>query len=174
MKRLSGNSTLYNKGEVLQCAALPEHGYILGSWSGLVNDLSSNPLTLEASEFGTLTANFKPALSPEAYIFMIVGIVGASSVFLGWYYKFGQRRYISRYMTRIETTYDTLHETEEEQCLRQLRSIRKELLYLLRKDHYPILITTFLTRKLQTILKASNMEKNTYDFIRYLVHSPHS
>lgn len=143
MKRLSGNSTLYNKGEVLQCAALPERGYILGSWSGLVNDLSSNPLTLEASEFGTLTANFKPALSPEAYIFMIVGIVGASSVFLGWYYKFGQRRYISRYMTRIETTYDTLHETEE-QCLGQLRSIRKELLYLFKKgslsdSHYNIL-----------------------------------
>ena len=144
MKRLSGNSTLYNKGEVLQCAALPERGYILGSWSGLVNDLSSNPLTFEASEFGTLTANFKPALSPEAYIFMIVGIVGASSVFLGWYYKFGQRRYISRYMTRIETTYDTLHETEEEQCLRRLRSIRKELLYLFKKgslsdSHYNIL-----------------------------------
>ncbi|MGH9924757.1 MAG: beta-propeller fold lactonase family protein, partial [Nitrososphaeraceae archaeon] len=86
IKRLSGNSTLYNKGEVLQCAAIPERGYILGSWSGLANDLSSNPLTLEASEFGTLTANFKPALSPEAYVFMIGGVAGASSVFLGWYY----------------------------------------------------------------------------------------
>jgi YVTN family beta-propeller protein len=144
IKRLSGNSTLYNKGEVLQCAAIPERGYILGSWSGLANDLSSNPLTLEASEFGTLTANFKPALSPEVYVFMIGGIVGASSIFLGWYYKFGQRRYISRYMTRIETTYDTLHETEEEQCIRQLRSIRKELLYLFKKgslsdSHYNIL-----------------------------------
>ncbi|MGE5661073.1 MAG: InlB B-repeat-containing protein [Ignavibacteriales bacterium] len=144
IKRLSGNSTLYNKGEVLQCAAIPERGYVLGSWSGLANDLSSNPLTLEASEFGTLTANFKPALSPEAYVFMIGGIVGASSVFLGWYYKYGQRRYISRYMTRIETTYDTLHETEEEQCIRQLRSIRKELLYLFKKgslsdSHYNIL-----------------------------------
>ena len=61
IKRLSGNSTLYNKGEVLQCVSVPERGYILGSWSGLANDLSSNPLTLEASEFGTLTANFKPA-----------------------------------------------------------------------------------------------------------------
>jgi YVTN family beta-propeller protein len=144
IKTLSGNSTLYDKGEVLQCAAIPERGYLLGSWSGLVNDLSSDPLTLEASEFGTLTANFKPALSPEAYVFMIGGIVGASSVFVGWYYKFGQRRYINRYMTRIETTYDTLHETEEEQCIRQLRSIRKELLYLFKKgslsdSHYNIL-----------------------------------
>ena len=144
VKRLSGNSTLYTKGEVLQCAAVPERGYVLSSWSGLVDDLSSNPLTLEVSEFGTLTANFKPALSPEAYVFMIGGVAGASSVFLGWYYKFGQRRYISRYMTRIETTYDTLHEKEEEQCIRQLRSIRKELLYLFKKgslsdSHYNIL-----------------------------------
>jgi YVTN family beta-propeller protein len=144
IKRLSGNSTLYNKGEVLQCAAIPERGYILGSWSGLANDLSSNPLTLEVSDFGTLTANFKPALSPEAYVFMIGGVAGVSSVFLGWYYKFGQRRYISRYMTRIETTYDTLHEIDKEQCIMQLRSIRKELLYLFKKgslsdSHYNIL-----------------------------------
>ena len=63
---------------------------------------------------------------------------------MGWYYKFGQRRYINRYMTRIENTYDTLHYTEEEQCIRQLRSIRKELLYLFKKgslsdSHYNIL-----------------------------------
>lgn len=144
LKGLSGNSTLYSKGEVLQCAAIPERGYILGSWSGLTNDLSSNPLTLEASEFGTLIANFKPALSPEVYVFMIGGIVGASSVFLGWYYKYGQRRYINRYMTRIQTTYDTLHEVEKEQCIMQLRSIKRELLYLFKKgslsdSHYNIL-----------------------------------
>jgi YVTN family beta-propeller protein len=144
VKRLSGNSTLYNKGEILQCSAIPERGFILDSWSGLANDLSSNPLTLEASEFGTLTANFKPALSPEVYVFMIGGIAGATSVFLGWYYKFGQRRYVSRYMTRIETTYDTLHEIEKEQCIMQLRSIRRELLYLFKRgslsdSHYNIL-----------------------------------
>src|SRR5918996_1725533 len=141
-------------------------GYLLGSWSGLVNDLSNNPLTLEASEFGTLTANFKPALSPEAYVLIIGGIVGASSVFVGWYYKFGQRRYINRYMTRIETTYDTLHETEEEQCIRQLRGIRKELLYLFKKgslsdSHYNILDK-----------KALDVEKNTCDSIKYLVRNP--
>ena len=75
---------------------------------------------------------------------MIGGIAGASSIFLGWYYKFGQRRYISRYMTRIETTYDTLHEIDREHCIMQLRSIRKELLYLFKKgslsdSHYNIL-----------------------------------
>lgn len=144
VKRLSGNSTLYDKGQILQCAAIPERGYILGSWSGLANDLSSNPLTLEVTQFGTLTANFKPALSAEAYIFMLGGLAGASSIFLGWYYKYGQRRYINRYMTRIETTYDTLHEIDKEQCIMQLRSIRRELLYLFKKgslsdSHYNIL-----------------------------------
>jgi YVTN family beta-propeller protein len=144
VKRLSGNSTLYNKGEVLQCTAIPGYGYILASWSGITNDLGSNPLTLEVSEFGTLTANFKPALSPEAYVFMLGGLAGASSVFLGWYYKYGQRRYINRYMTRIETTYETLHEIDKEQCVMQLRSIRRELIYLFKKgslsdSHYNIL-----------------------------------
>lgn len=117
---------------------------LFDSWSGLANDLNSNPLTVEVSEFGTLTANFKPALSPEAYVFMLGGVVGASSIFLGWYYKYGQRRYVRRYLTRIETTYDTLHKIDKEQCILQLQNIRKELLYLYKKgslsdSHYNIL-----------------------------------
>ena len=142
--RLSENSTLYNRGEILQCTAIPERGFVFDSWSGLANDLNSNPLTLEVSEFGTLTANFSPALSPEAYVFMLGGVVGASSIFLGWYYKYGQRRYVARYLTRIETTYDTLHKIDKEQCILQLQNIRKELLYLYKRgslsdSHYNIL-----------------------------------
>ncbi|MGA7370216.1 MAG: beta-propeller fold lactonase family protein [Nitrososphaeraceae archaeon] len=142
--RISENSTLYNRGEVIQCTAIPERGFVFDSWSGLVNDLNSNPLTVEVSEFGTLTANFKPALSPEAYVFMLGGVAGASSIFLGWYYKYGQRRYVRRYLTRIETTYDTLHKIDKEQCILQLQNIRKELLYLYKKgslsdSHYNIL-----------------------------------
>jgi YVTN family beta-propeller protein len=144
VKRIVENSTLYNRGDVLQCTAIPERGFVFDSWSGLANDLNSNPLTVEVSEFGTLTANFKPALSPEAYVFMLGGVAGASSIFLGWYYKYGQRRYVSRYLTRIETTYDTLHKIDKEQCILQLQNIRKELLYLYKKgslsdSHYNIL-----------------------------------
>lgn len=142
--RLSENSTLYNMGDVLQCTAIPERGYIFDSWTGIANDLSSNPLTMEVSEFGTLTANFKPALSPEVYIFMLGGMVGASSIFLGWYYKYGQRRYTKKYLTRIETTYETLRNEDKEQCIMQLQNIRRELLYLFKKgslsdSHYNIL-----------------------------------
>ena len=106
--------------------------------------LTSNPLTLEISSFGTLTANFKSAITPEVYIFAIGGIVGATSVFVGWYYKYGQRRYINRYLTRIQSTYDTLHEEDKQQCILELQSIRRELLYLYKKgslsdSHYNIL-----------------------------------
>jgi YVTN family beta-propeller protein len=144
LRVMSGNSTSYNRGQNLQCIATPERGYAFASWSDLANDLNDNPLTFEISEFGTLTANFRPTITPEAYVFAIGGIVGATSVFLGWYYKYGQRRYVNRYLTRIESTYDTLHEKDKQQCILQLQSIRRELVYLYKKgslsdSHYNIL-----------------------------------
>jgi YVTN family beta-propeller protein len=144
LRVVSGNSTSYNRGQNLQCIATPERGYAFASWSDLANDLSNNPITLKVSEFGTLTANFRPAITPETYVFAIGGVVGATSVFLGWYYKYGQRRYVNRYLTRIESTYDTLHEKDKQQCILQLQSIRRELIYLYKKgslsdSHYNIL-----------------------------------
>ena len=144
VKNVSGNSTSYDRGQKLQCVAIPERGYAFSSWSDIGNDINRNPLTLETSGFGTLTANFRSAITPEVYIFAIGGIVGATSVFVGWYNKYGQRRYINRYLTRIESTYDTLHEKDKQQCILQLRRIRTELLYLFKKgslsdSHYNIL-----------------------------------
>jgi YVTN family beta-propeller protein len=144
VKNISENSTLYDRGQKLQCVAIPERGYTFESWSDVGNDINRNPLILETSGFGTLTANFKSAITPEVYIFAIGGIVGAISVFVGWYNKYGQRRYINRYLTRIESTYDTLHDKDKQQCILQLRRIRTELLYLFKKgslsdSHYNIL-----------------------------------
>jgi YVTN family beta-propeller protein len=144
VKNISGNSTSYDRGRKLQCVAIPERGYAFESWSDVGNDINRNPLTLETSGFGTLTANFRSAITPEVYIFAIGGIVGATSVFVGWYNKYGQRRYINRYLTRIESTYDTLHDKDKQQCILQLRRIRTELLYLFKKgsisdSHYNIL-----------------------------------
>ncbi|HEU4444296.1 MAG TPA: beta-propeller fold lactonase family protein [Nitrososphaeraceae archaeon] len=144
LRVVSGNSTSYNIGQNLQCIATPERGYAFASWSDLANDLRNNPITFKVSEFGTLTANFRPTITPETYVFAIGGIVGATSVFLGWYYKYGQRRYVNRYLTRIESTYDTLHEKDKQQCILQLQSIRRELVYLYKKgslsdSHYNIL-----------------------------------
>jgi YVTN family beta-propeller protein len=144
LRVISGNSTSYNIGQDLQCIATPERGYAFASWSDLVADISNNPLTIKVSKFGTLTANFRPTITPETYVFAIGGIVGATSVFLGWYYKYGQRRYVNRYLTRIQSTYDTLHEKDRQQCILQLQSIRRELIYLYKKgslsdSHYNIL-----------------------------------
>jgi YVTN family beta-propeller protein len=144
IKNISGNSTSYDRGQKLQCVAIPERGYAFESWSDIGNNINRNPLILETSGFGTLTANFRSAITPEVYIFVIGGIVGATSVFVGWYNKYGQRRYINRYLTRIESTYDTLHDKDKQQCILQLRRIRTELLYLFKKgsisdSHYNIL-----------------------------------
>ena len=144
IKNISGNSTSYDRGQKLQCVAIPERGYTFESWSDVGNDINRNPLILETSGFGTLTANFRSAITPEVYIFAIGGIVGATSVFVGWYNKYGQRRYVNRYLTRIESTYDTLHDKDKQQCILQLRRIRTELLYLFKKgsisdSHYNIL-----------------------------------
>jgi YVTN family beta-propeller protein len=145
LRVMSGNSTSYNRGQNLQCIATPERGYAFASWSDFANDLSNNnPILFKVSQFGTLTANFRPAITPETYVFAIGGVVGATSVFLGWYYKYGQRRYVNRYLTRIQSTYDTLHEKDKQQCILQLQSIRRELIYLYKKgslsdSHYNIL-----------------------------------
>src|SRR5918999_700018 len=134
LRVISGNSTSYNRGQNLQCIATPERGYAFASWSDFANDLSNNnPILFKVSQFGTLTANFRPAITPETYVFAIGGVVGATSVFLGWYYKYGQRSYVNRYLTRIQSTYDTLHEKDKQQCILQLQSIRSELIYLYKK-----------------------------------------
>jgi YVTN family beta-propeller protein len=144
LRNPSGNSSSYDRGQVLECLALPERGYAFSSWSGVVSEPNKNPLKLKISSFGTLNANFHSAITPEVYIFAIVGIVGAASVFAGWYYKYGQRRYIKRYLTRIQSTYDTLHEKDMQQCISQLHGIRRELIYLFKRgslsdSHYNIL-----------------------------------
>jgi YVTN family beta-propeller protein len=144
LRVMSGNSTSYNRGQNLQCFATPERGYAFASWSDYANDLSNNPVSFKVSQFGTLTANFRPAITPETYVFAIGGVVGATSVFLGWYYKYGQRRYVNRYLTRIQSTYDTLHEKDKQQCILQLLNIRRELIFLYKKgslsdSHYNIL-----------------------------------
>jgi uncharacterized protein with beta-barrel porin domain len=52
---------------------------------------------------------------------MICGVI-ASSVFPGWYYNYGQIRFIKRNRTRREITYDTLHEIDRVRCIMELQS----------------------------------------------------
>ena len=147
VKNLGTNSTLYSKGEILQCVANPHHGYSFDSWSGLTNSLS-NPLSIRISQFGTtLSANFEPTLPPETYLLIGLAIVGSIPVFIGWYNKDRQKRFLNIYLNKIESIYDTFFQDKsynKEEYVMRLERIRKEILRLFRNGkisdaHYTIL-----------------------------------
>lgn len=147
VKNLGTNSTLYSKGEMIQCVANPHHGYSFDSWSGVTNSLS-NPLGIRISQFGTtLSANFEPTLPPETYLLIGLAIVGSIPVFIGWYNKNRQKRFLNIYLNKIESIYDTFFQDtsfNKEEYVMRLEQIRKEILRLFRNGkisdaHYTIL-----------------------------------
>jgi YVTN family beta-propeller protein len=146
LKNFGGNSTLYARGEVIQCVANPNRGYIFDSWSSVAKSLS-NPLTFEISQFGTLTANFDPTFPPETYLFIILGSIGSVPIFWGWFNKDRQKHYLNTYLTRIEATYDKLYQTNRQEYLAQLQQISKELLDLFRRGKLSDSYYNILDRK---------------------------
>jgi len=147
VKNLGSNSSLYSKGEMVQCVANPHHGYSFDSWSGLTNSLS-NPLDIKLSQFGTtLSANFEPTLPPETYLLIGLAIIGSIPVFIGWYNKDRQKRFLNIYLNKIENIYDAFFQKpsfNKEEYIMRLEQIRKEILRLFRKGklsdaHYTIL-----------------------------------
>src|SRR5215467_1813156 len=147
VRSLGTNSTLFSKGETLQCVANPHHGYSFDSWSGLTNSLS-NPLTIQLSQFGnTLSANFEQTLPPETYLLIGLAVVGSIPVFIGWYNKNRQKHYLNIYLSKIESVYSAFFQNEsysKEEYIMRLEQIRKEILRLFRKGkisdaHYTIL-----------------------------------
>ncbi len=147
VKNLGTNSNLYSKGEMLQCVANPHHGYSFDSWSGLTHSLS-NPLGVQISQFGTtLTANFEPTLPPETYLLIGLAIIGSIPVFIGWYNKDRQKRFLNIYLNKIESIYDIFFQDKsfnKQEYIMRLEQIRKEILRLFRNGkisdaHYTIL-----------------------------------
>jgi YVTN family beta-propeller protein len=147
VKSLGTNSTLYSKGELIQCVANPNHGYSFDSWSGMTNSIS-NPLSIRISQFGTtLSANFEPTLPPETYLLIGLTIVGSIPIFIGWYNKDRQKHFLNIYLNKIESIYDTFFQDtsfNREEYVMRLEQIRKEILRLFRNGkisdaHYTIL-----------------------------------
>jgi YVTN family beta-propeller protein len=147
VRNLGTNSTLYTKGEILQCIANAHHGYGFDSWSGAINSLS-NPLSVRVSQFGTtLSANFEPTLPPETYLLIGLAIVGSIPVFIGWYHKDRQKRFLNIYLNKIESIYDTFFQDRnynKQEYVTHLEQLRKEILRLFRRGkisdaHYTIL-----------------------------------
>jgi len=135
VKSLGRNSTLYSKGELIQCVANPHHGYSFDSWSGMTNSIS-NSLIIRISQFGTtLSANFEPTLPPETYLLIGLAIVGSIPIFIGWYNQDRQKHFLNIYLNKIESIYDTFFQDtgfNREEYVMRLEQIRKEILRLFR------------------------------------------
>ena len=143
LKVESGSSVVFQNNIPVECVGIPGRGFSFDYWSNMVSS-SQNPLILDTPKYGELNVNFKPTLLTEQYVFMIMGIIGSSSVLAGFILRRRERRYLNRYMTRIDSTYDTLQENDRMACIQQLESIRKEITRLFRKgrltdSHYNIL-----------------------------------
>lgn len=126
----------------IKCTAHASRGYSFDFWSNMIAD-TKNPITLNTTENNLLVANFKPAISTEAYIGMIAATVGSTSIFAGWYYKRRERSYLNQSMNRIDFTYDALKKDKVE-GVKQLEELRKEITNLFKKgkltdSHYNIL-----------------------------------
>ncbi len=75
---------------------------------------------------------------------MVLGGIGAASILAGVYYRQRERRYLKRYMNRIDTAYETLNESDRGECIRRIENIRKDITELFKKgkiydSHYNIL-----------------------------------
>ena len=126
----------------IKCTAHASRGYSFDFWSNMIED-TKNPITLNTTENNLLVANFKPAISTEAYIGMVAATVGSTSIFAGWYYKRRERSYLNQSMNRIDFTYDALKKDKVE-GVKQLEELRKEITNLFKKgkltdSHYNIL-----------------------------------
>jgi YVTN family beta-propeller protein len=118
----------YRNGTHLQCYADAGQGYEFNSWSNIAFG-SSNPLDLRVSQYGgTLTANYKPTLTFEQYLAVILGPISVVSIIVGWFFRNRQTRHLNKYMAIIETAYEALSDNNNtKDCLLHLQLVRKEI-----------------------------------------------
>jgi YVTN family beta-propeller protein len=148
---LSNSSIVINNDARITCTANSSHGYKFGSWSGLVGSSIDNPIHFMASNYGILTANFQQSLSLEQYLAIILGPVSVVSIVVSWLFRNRQRRYLNKYVTRINNVHDTFlyenhgdHDAKRQEFLYRLDGVRKEITQLYIKGrisdaHYNVL-----------------------------------
>ncbi|HZE78780.1 MAG TPA: YncE family protein [Nitrososphaeraceae archaeon] len=130
----TNNYTMLSNGTKLTCYANPEHGFKFSSWSWsnfIYSD--SNPIILNLTQYGSLTANFKEALSFEQYLAIILGPISVLTIMVGWLFRRRQRKYFSRYMNKIDNTFDRLHIMDKQLCLTHLDGTRREITQLFKR-----------------------------------------
>jgi YVTN family beta-propeller protein len=146
---LSNSSIRVSNGTSIVCTANSSHGYTFSSWSGVVDGSAANPIRFTASQYGTLTANFKQTLSLEQYLAIILGPVSVISIIISWVFRNRQRKYLSKYLIIINNAYDTLYKNgdgdgRQQEYLHRLDNVRKEATQLYIKGrisdaHYNVL-----------------------------------
>ncbi len=144
----------YRNGTHLQCHADAAQGYEFSSWSNMAFG-SSNPLDLRVSQYGgTLTANYKPTLTFEQYLAVILGPISVVSIIVGWFFRNRQRRHLNKYMAIIETAYEALSDNNNtKDCLLHLQLVRKEITYLFGKGKITDGYYNILDRKISEYIE---------------------
>ena len=135
---------------MIQCIANPHHGYSFDFWFGMTNSIS-NSFEYPILQFGTtLSANFEPILPPETYLLIGLAIVGSIPIFIGWYNKNRQKRFLNIYLSKIETIYDIFFQDtsfNREEYVTRLEQIKKEILRLFRNGKISDARYTILDKK---------------------------
>ncbi|MEP6576295.1 MAG: hypothetical protein ABJB85_07705 [Nitrososphaerota archaeon] len=121
-------------------------------WSDSIAS-TANPVSFNVRGFDGITANFKSTLSLEQYLFLILGSIGTTSILAGVYYRRRERRYLKRYMNRIDAAYDNLNESNRLECIRQIENMRREITESFKKEQLTTHIIIFSTRKFLNIYK---------------------
>jgi YVTN family beta-propeller protein len=148
---------LYRNSTNLICTANADRGYKFSSWSNMLYSLS-NPLSFNLSQYGgTLTANFKETLSLEQYLAIILGPISIISITVGWFLRNRQRRHLNKYMTIIDTAYESLEQNNNsKECLLRLQLVRKEISHLFKKGKISDAYYNILDKKISEYIEKVN------------------
>jgi YVTN family beta-propeller protein len=145
---------LYRNSTNLICTATADRGFKFSSWSNMLYSLS-NPLSFNLSQYGgTLTANFKETLSLEQYLAIILGPISIISITVGWFLRNRQRRHLNKYMTIIDTAYESLEQNNNsKECLLHLQLVRKEISHLFKKGKISDAYYNILDKKISEYIE---------------------
>ncbi|WP_148686814.1 YncE family protein [Candidatus Nitrosocosmicus hydrocola] len=157
IKNLNQNTTTIPTNKEAICKAVPERGFSFDSWSGLILG-TSNPIKFSAAEYGNIIANFRPTLSTEQYIFLIGGITGMSSVFLGWFFKGGQRRKFNKLIQVTNKAIEDANVGDKTESIIKLENLRRDIFNTYRRGSLTDFQFDFLDKRLiNYINKISNL-----------------
>lgn len=147
IKNLNQNTTLIAVNKTMSCTANPERGYSFNSWIGLFSD-DKNPLAFTTSSYGSITAIFRTTLSTEQYIFIIGGLTGMASVFLGWFFKGGQRNKFNKFIRIVNQAIDGIDYGNKSANIVKLENLRRNIFNSYRRGSLTDFQFDFLDKKL--------------------------